>query len=130
MQVFGTDLAKGKTTTASSNLNTSTKPSFATDGNASNLWTSSVGKSQWLQVDLGAKSQIHRLVLDFAKLAPKQYQVQISDNGTTWTTIYHVNNNERSVNDISNLSLDVRYVRVVNGEDKAISLRTLQVYGQ
>lgn len=130
MQVFGTDLAKGKTTKASSNLNTSTKPSFATDGNASNLWTSSAGNSQWLQVDLGAKSQIHRVVLDFAKLAPQQYQVQISDNGTSWTTIYHDIDNERSVNDISNLNLDARYIRVVNGGNKAISLRSLQVYGQ
>jgi hexosaminidase len=130
LQVFGTDLAKGKATTASSNQNASTKASFATDGNASTLWTSSAEDTKWLQVDLEAETNLNRIVLDWGKLAPTAYQLQISNDGTNWTTIYNAIDNDRSINDINNLSLNARYVRAVSHDEQTISLRSLQVFGQ
>lgn len=87
----------GGTASASSSLNGSTLPANAFDGNAGSLWASaavpSTGTPQWIQYQfIGAVSvvfisiQINSDVNQFPGGAIKDFTIQSSPNGTTWTT--------------------------------------------
>ena len=43
---------------------------------------------QWIQVDLGATATIDQVVLNWEAAYARSFQIQVSANGTTWTTIY------------------------------------------
>jgi hypothetical protein len=91
-QVFApdgtTDLAQGKPTTASS-YTPAYPPANATDGNATTRWAvavadRSVGGS-WLQVDLGAATEIDHATISWEVAYGAAYAVQTSLDGSTWT---------------------------------------------
>ncbi len=95
-QVYGTapstcgasDAAQGHPATASSAENAGTPASAAVDGNAGTRWSSAFGNPQWLQVDLGASRTVCRVRLQWEAAAAKAYQIQTSDDGTNWTSVY------------------------------------------
>ena len=91
-QVFApdgtTDLAQGMPTTASS-YTPAYPPADATDGNATTRWAvavadRSVGGS-WLQVDLGAATEIDHATISWEAAYGAAYAVQTSLDGTVWT---------------------------------------------
>lgn len=84
----GSNLAQGKPTTASSTENAGTPAANATDGNTATRWSSAFSDPQWLQVDLGATHTINQVVLTWETAFAKAYQIQVSTDGVTWTTIY------------------------------------------
>ncbi|GAB1509408.1 discoidin domain-containing protein [Actinophytocola sp. KF-1] len=106
-----TNVAQGKTATASSTENAGTPASAAVDGNAGTRWSSAFSDPQWLQVDLGSSQQICRVGLNWETAYARAFQVQVSDNASTWTTIYSTTTSAGG-----NQSLDVtgtgRYLRV------------------
>lgn len=76
--------------TASSN-GTGTTPAMAVDGNAATRWTSGAAQAngQWYQVDMGSPQTFDQLVLDAGSSTsdyPRGYQVQVSSDGSTWST--------------------------------------------
>jgi hypothetical protein len=95
------DLARGKTTTASAQLNANLGPSRATDGvfvlgnnNNREGWASGSTAPQWLQVDLGAATTFNKYfvahdgaVRNNSANNPKHFQILGSNNGTDWTVI-------------------------------------------
>jgi len=82
-------LSQGKLTTASSTENATAFPATAaTDGNTGTRWSSAFSDPQWLQVDLGATHTISQVNLNWETAAGKAFQIQTSNDGTTWTTIY------------------------------------------
>ncbi|MCW2942991.1 MAG: coagulation factor 5/8 type domain protein [Actinomycetia bacterium] len=83
----GSNLALGKPTTASSVENAGAPASNATDGNTGTRWSSAFSDPQWLQVDLGATHSIDQVVLQWEAAYAKTYQIQTSNDGTTWTPI-------------------------------------------
>jgi hypothetical protein len=96
-QVFGTvgsagcgtaNAAAGRPAVASSVENAGTPASAAVDGNPGTRWSSQFSDPQWLQVDLGATSTICQVVLTWEAAYATAFQVQVSGNATTWTTIY------------------------------------------
>ncbi len=106
-----TNVAQGKTATASSTENAGTPASAAVDGNAGTRWSSAFSDPQWLQVDLGSAQQICRVGLNWETAYARAFQVQVSDNASTWTTIYSTTTSTGG-----NQALDVvgtgRYLRV------------------
>ena len=60
----------------------------AVDGNLTTRWSSAFSDPQWLEVDLGAVYDIHSVVLYWENAYATAFQIQASDNGSTWTTIY------------------------------------------
>ncbi|WP_240662469.1 discoidin domain-containing protein [Streptomyces sp. WAC 06738] len=83
-QVFDApDLARGKTTTASSQETSTLVASNATDGDPSTRWASGYTDSEWLAVDLDAQAPIRRVLLDWESAAGRDYDIQVSDDGTT-----------------------------------------------
>jgi len=82
-------LSQGKPATASSTEAAGAYlASEAVDGNNGTRWASAFSDPQWLQVDLGATSAISRVELNWETAAGKAFQIQVSDNATTWTSIY------------------------------------------
>src|SRR4051794_18821372 len=97
-QVFGstgasttcgtTDAAQGRTATASSAENASTPAGAAVDGNTATRWSSAFGDPQWLQVDLGSTQTVCRVGLSWEAAYATAYQIQVSNDGSAWTSIY------------------------------------------
>ena len=84
----GGNIALQKAATASSTENGSTPASAAVDGNAGTRWSSAFSDPQWLRVDLGGTATVCGVELDWEAAYAKAFQVQISADGTTWTTLY------------------------------------------
>ncbi|WP_051681874.1 discoidin domain-containing protein [Cellulomonas sp. HZM] len=86
-----TDLAAGKTATASSADVGGNKPASAvTDASASTRWAVSTGDrlrgDSWIQVDLGSEQTVGAVRLAWESSAGARYLVQTSTDGSTWTT--------------------------------------------
>ena len=125
-------LSQGKPTTASS-VETTYASSYATDGDAATRWSSQFSDPQWIQVDLGLTKNITRVLLNWEIAAGKDYKIQVSDNGSSWTDIKTVTGNTASgVLDYTGLTGSGRYVRVYGTSRTTIygySLWEFQVYG-
>ncbi|MFI0718251.1 discoidin domain-containing protein [Streptomyces sp. NPDC021224] len=107
----GTNIAKGKPTTSSSNESAQFPASNATDGDITTRWSSGFSDPQWLQVDLGQNYNLNHATLTWEAAASSAYQLQTSTNGSTWTTVYSNNNSPADIQDTS-LNATARYVRV------------------
>lgn len=124
-------LSQGRPVTASSTENDSTPASAAVDGNTGTRWSSAFGDPQWLSVDLGATATISQVVLRWETAYGRAFQIQTSDNGTSWTTIHSTTT---STGGVQTLDVDGngRYVRVHGtrrGTAYGYSLWEFQVYG-
>jgi hypothetical protein len=128
---LGTNIARGKPTTASSTESGSFPGSNATDGDLTTRWSSGFSDPQWLQVDLGQSYDLSHATLTWEASAASAYQIQTSDNGTTWRTIYTNNNSPADIQDTA-LSGSGRYVRVYatgRASQWGDSLYELALYG-
>jgi hypothetical protein len=65
----------------------------------------------WLQVDLGATAHITKVVLQWDPAYATGYQVQVSPNGTAWTTIYTTTTG-KGLKETLDVTGDGRYVRL------------------
>ncbi|MEV8034276.1 discoidin domain-containing protein [Streptomyces sp. NPDC086182] len=98
-QVFGTsgtttpgtcgsaNAAQGKAATASSTENAASPASAAFDGNTGTRWASAFADPQWVQVDLGATSDLCRIDLNWEAAYGKAFQIQASADGQNWTVL-------------------------------------------
>ena len=113
--VAGTNVALGRPATASSYQPTGPAgpqpPGLAVDGNLGTRWASDWSDPQWLQVDLGAVVPIRHVQLVWESAAAAAYTLQVSDDGTTWTTAYSTSAGDGGVDDVT-LSTSGRYVRM------------------
>ncbi|WP_333770161.1 glycoside hydrolase family 3 C-terminal domain-containing protein [Streptomyces sp. IBSBF 2435] len=78
----------GKPATASSTENAGTPASAAFDGDPGTRWSSAAADPQWVQVDLGSSQQVCGVSLTWEAAYATAYQIQVSDNGSTWNTVY------------------------------------------
>jgi hypothetical protein len=124
-------LSQGHPATASSSENAGTSPANAVDGNTGTRWSSAFSDPQWIQVDLGASHPISRVVLNWEAAYARAFQVQTSNDGATWSTVYSTTTGTGGVQDLT-LTGSGRYVRV-NGTQRATaygySLWEFQAYG-
>jgi beta-glucosidase len=63
-------------------------PALAVDGSTVTRWASAYADPQWLQVDLGAALPVCQVVLKWENAYASAFQIQLSNDGTTWTPIY------------------------------------------
>ncbi|WP_229913411.1 discoidin domain-containing protein [Kitasatospora herbaricolor] len=131
--VTGTDVALGRPTTASSveGNNTGLTADKATDGNPATRWASTYTDPQWLQVDLGTTKSVKEVKLTWEAAYGKTYQIQTSNDGTTWTTVYTTTTGDGGTDDLTGLTGSGRYIRL-NGTSRGTgygySLWSFQVY--
>jgi hypothetical protein len=84
----GALLSQGRPAVASSTENAGTVAGNAFDGNTGTRWSSQFADPQWLQVDLGATATIDQVSLTWEAAYARAFQLQVSANGSAWTTIY------------------------------------------
>ncbi|WP_084735593.1 discoidin domain-containing protein [Actinophytocola xinjiangensis] len=106
-----TNVALSRPATASSTENAGTPASAAVDGNAGTRWSSAFSDPQWLQVDLGSSQQICRVGLTWEAAYGRSFQLQVSDNGTTWNTVHSTTTGTGGTQNID-LTGTGRYLRV------------------
>ncbi|MBT2895337.1 discoidin domain-containing protein [Streptomyces sp. McG3] len=125
-------LSQGKPVTASSEENYGTPATSAVDGNTTTRWSSAASDPQWIRVDLGATTQLSQIVLDWEAAYGKGYRVELSTNGSTWSTAYQTTTGDGGT-DTLNISGEARYVRVygtARGTGYGFSLWEFKVYGE
>ena len=106
------DLAQGKPTSASS-IETPDFPAVdATDADLSTRWSSQYVDPTWLQVDLGSVQTVNRVVLAWEAAYGKDYQIQLSNDGTNWTTVYTRTNGTGGTETLTFPNATGRYVRM------------------
>ena len=127
-----TNVALNKTATSSSNENAGTTPNLAVDGNVTGTrWSSAAADPQWIQIDLGSTLNICHVKLTWEAAYGKSYQIQVSNDAATWTTIYTTTTGDGGVDDLTNLSGSGRYIRMngtVRGTVYGYSLWEFEVY--
>ncbi|PWJ42906.1 InlB B-repeat-containing protein [Sediminitomix flava] len=120
------NIALGKTTTASSG-----DGALAVDGNETSRWESAFNDDQWLYIDLGAKYDVNRVLLNWEGAFGKIYDIQISDDATNWTTIFSETESDGGIDDLE-VTGSGRYVKML-GIERALpygySLWEMEVYG-
>ena len=62
----------------------------AVDGNQSTRWASNWADGQWIAVDLGSRRSLDRVSLRWEAAYAKDYDIQVSDDGSTWRTVKQV----------------------------------------
>jgi len=125
-----TNVALNQPATASSLENAGTPASAAVDGNTGTRWASAFSDPQWLQVDLGSVQSVCKVVLNWEAAYGKQYQIQVSNDASTWTSIYNQTNGVGGVETL-NVSGSGRYIRMYGtqrGTGYGYSLWEFQVY--
>jgi beta-glucosidase len=124
-------LSQGKPATASSTENAGTPASAAVDGDTGTRWSSAASDPQWLQVDLGAKASLTQVVLKWETAYATAFQIQVSDDGSTWTPAYSTTTGTGGAQTVA-VNASGRYVRMY-GTKRATgygySLWEFQVYG-
>lgn len=125
-----TPVSQGKPTFASS-VEKPFNPASATDTSSSTRWASAFSNTEWIYVDLGATYNINRVVLNWEVAYGKAYQIQVSDDASTWTTIYSTTTGDGDIDDLA-IPGAGRYVRMYGtnrGTPYGYSLWDFQVYG-
>ena len=124
-------LSQGRPATASSAENAGTPASAAVDGDTGTRWSSAFSDPQWLQVDLGASATISRVVINWEAAYAGAYQIQVSANGSSWTTVYSTTTGAGGTETL-NVSGTGRYVRLygtARHTQYGYSVWEFQVYG-
>ncbi|QKW08077.1 family 20 glycosylhydrolase [Streptomyces sp. NA04227] len=125
------DLAYGRDTAASSSETGGLGPDKAFDADPKSRWASKYTDDQWLQVDLGTARHLGSARLSWESAYAKDYDLQVSDNGTDWRTVAE----QRGLTQAGTQTLDfddvtARYVRMkglTRGTSYGYSLYSFEV---
>lgn len=138
------NLALNKKVTANGSM-AGYEPSKAVDGSAASgrKWSSNTTGNKWLMVDLGQNYDITRWVVKHAgeggetlSLNTKNYKLQGSKDGTTWTDLDSVTGNVSNSTDRYITKSTARYVRLYittpqnYAETGAANIYEFEVYGR
>ncbi|MBX0288925.1 discoidin domain-containing protein [Hymenobacter sp. HSC-4F20] len=119
--------------TASSRESSATGPENATDENINTRWASTFTDPQFLMLDFGSVQSFSRVQLSWETAYARDYQLQTSADGSTWTTIRAVTNSDGGLDNLTGLSGQGRYLRLY-GTRRATtygySLYELEVFGR
>ncbi|MFZ4895615.1 discoidin domain-containing protein [Plantibacter sp. Mn2098] len=131
-----TSLTTGKQVTASSFSEPNT-PDKLVDGDLGTRWAQGIGLSDpsWVQVDLGAATQVKSVVATFELPSGYRYRLETSLDGQTWTTFDDRTadkTTQRTNYSFQGEAVSARYLRltVVDSSWNGGSLWELQAYGQ
>src|SRR5262249_45040694 len=129
------DLARGKTAMASSQSASNTAASVTTTTTykdySGTRWESAASDPQWIMVDLGAPTEIDRVILKWHFDYAKAFSIQVSTDAMSWTSVYSATKGTSySVTDVTFSKTQARYVRMngtQRGTQNGYSLFSLMV---
>jgi len=125
------NISTGKAVTASSLESAAYPAANVTDGNATTRWASAFADPQWITVDLGASYTLTKVVLSWEAAFAKSYQIQVSSDNTTFTTVYTTTSGAGGTESL-NVAGTGRYVRMYGTARATVygySLYEFQIYG-
>ncbi|WP_337103808.1 discoidin domain-containing protein [Paenibacillus sp. YIM B09110] len=136
------NLALNQPVTADSACSASEIAAEAVDNGVTNnsKWCSK-SSNRWLQIDLGSVKQVNQVVIKHAAeggeataLNTKAYNIQVSNNGTEWSTVVNVTNNTKSVTIDNIAAVSARYIKLnvttpTQTTDGYARIYELQVFG-
>ena len=106
-------------------------PAAALDGRTTTRWSSQFTNDQWLRVDLGGRAAITNVTLNWESAYATGYRIEVSDDGSSWTSIYTTTTGRGGVENLS-VTGSGRYIRF-HGTARATgygySLWEFQVFG-
>ncbi|WP_219721950.1 chitosanase [Microbacterium aurantiacum] len=126
-------ISKSKTTTTSSVEAAGHEGAKAVDGDATTRWASIEGVDpQWISVDLGTGAKVNKVVLKWEAAYAKNYTIDISNDGTTWSTLKTESAGNGGTDEHLNLNGTGRYLRIkgtARGTAWGYSLYEFEAYG-
>lgn len=87
-------------------------PQAAIDHDQTTRWSSGFTDDQWLVLDYGSTQTITRVRIDWENAHATQYELQVSDDGSNWSTFKSVDNSQGGSEDLAGLSAQGRYLRM------------------
>ncbi len=128
-----TNFALNMNASATSSVSANT-PDKAVDGNAGTSWNSTNADNQNFEVDLGNKYDICNLVVKWDPLnSGKDFNVQMSNDSSNWTTIKTITGNSTANEVISLTANGYRYILLQgitrNNTGGSVSIQEFEIYG-
>ncbi len=128
----GKNLALGKDASASSQENDGSSAAMAVDGSDTSRWSSEWNDNEWIMVDLERVYRIDEVRLIWEAAYGNAYEIQVSEDGTAWTTVYTETNGDGGTDSILLNDVTARYIKM-QGQGRATaygySMYELQAYG-
>lgn len=106
------DLAQNRPVTASSTETASFPAVNAVDGDPATRWSSLYTDPSWIQVDLGSAQTVNRVVLAWEAAYGKAFQIQISPDASTWTTLWSTTTGTGGTQTLTGFTGTGRYLRM------------------
>ncbi|WP_329236308.1 discoidin domain-containing protein [Streptomyces sp. NBC_01460] len=124
-------LSQGKQATASSQEHYGTSAGSAVDGDPGTRWSSAASDPQWLSVDLGTPAALDRVELSWEAAYAKTYRIELSSNGTDWSTAYSTTTGSGGAEtvDVSGTARYVRMLGTARATGYGYSLWEFKVFG-
>ncbi|WP_406389649.1 discoidin domain-containing protein [Streptomyces sp. NBC_00887] len=124
-------LSQGRQTTASSQEHYGTPAGSAVDGDPGTRWSSAASDPQWLSVDLGTPAALDRVELSWEAAYAKTYRIELSSNGTDWSTAYSTTTGAGGTEtvDVSGTARFVRMLGTARATGYGYSLWEFKVFG-
>jgi mannan endo-1,4-beta-mannosidase len=110
-------ISQGKPVRVSSSENDSLSGDAAVDGLLNTRWSSAWSDPQDIVIDLEENMEIGRIVLEWETAYGKEYFLQVSDDGESWTDVIHETSSDGGQDNFM-ISANGRYVRL-NGIKRA-----------
>ncbi|MCX7985809.1 MAG: discoidin domain-containing protein [Bacteroidales bacterium] len=125
------NIALGKPVTASSQVEPTNLAAKVNDGDETTRWESFATDNEWITIDLQNTFDIEKIVIKWEAAFTKIYDVQVSSNNSTFTTIYSQTNGYGGTEVIPVVATG-RYVRLLakkRGTGWANSIYEFEVFG-
>lgn len=98
--------------TSSAVENPGMSASAAIDGNPNSRWGSTFVDDAWIQFDFGAKVDVGYMKLVWERSYGKEYALQVSQDGESWTQVRYITNGKGGTEEFLNLGMSARYIRL------------------
>jgi len=126
------NLALNRPAAASGYYDSAHAPEKAVDGRLDKYWRSQTVSSSsplaWLQIDLQSAQLVGRAVVSWKDgYFAKSYQVQVSNDASSWTTVYTNSSGAAGAQDFIFPAVTVRYVRLYCTVQNMSSYRVLEL---
>ena len=126
------NIAYGRTATASSQESSSYSASKAVDANGTTRWASSYADNQNLIIDLWETKSVSSVKIAWEVAYASQYQIQVSNDNSTWTTVYENYSGKGGTETINFSAVNARYVKlycIKRATSYGFSVYEFEVYG-
>ena len=85
----------------------------AFDGDINSRWSSGHSDDQWIYVDLQKQYNVSGVQLIWETACGKEYKIQVSDDGKTWTDVYTAKDGKGGTENITFDAKTARYVKLL-----------------